>query len=447
VSMHRRLFGLLAIMAVVLAACSGGGSASPSAASSAAPSVAAPSAAAPSPSEASTEPVTIEWWNLQTNDPGKTLLKTLATEYMAAHPNVTIKETVLENEALKTKIATAMQAGTPPDVFQSWGGGGLAEQVAAGLVKDITADVADWADTMNAGAMGIYQVDGKQYGIPYNFGMVGFWYNKALFTQAGITAAPTTWDELLADIGKLKDAKITPIALGGKDKWPGMFWWAYLSIRQGGQAALEPAVNDGAWDAQAFIDAGTQLKKLIDLKPYQEGFLAATYPNQSATMGNGKAAMELMGQWAPGAEAGESKSKKGIGDDLAWFPFPALTGGVGAPTDAFGGTDGWAIGKDAPPEAVDFVKFLSSVDVAKRWAGLNDGTLPATNGAEVAVTDPYLKTVLENRSKATFAQLYLDQATTPALGAAINDAIAELYAGTAAPEDVAKTIAEAAKTQ
>ncbi len=45
------------------------------------------------------------------------------------------------------------------------------------------------------------------------------------------------------------------------------------------------------------------------------------------------------------------------------------------------------------------------------------------------MTDPYLKTVLENRAKATFAQLYLDQATSPELGAAINDAIAGLYAG------------------
>jgi raffinose/stachyose/melibiose transport system substrate-binding protein len=164
-------------------------------------------------------------------------------------------------------------------------------------------------------------------------------------------------------------------------------------------------------------------------------------------MGNGKAAMELMGQWAPGAQAGESQSKKGIGEDLAWFPFPALATGAGLPTDAFGGTDGWAIGKDAPAEAVDFVKFLSSVDVAKRLGGLNDGTLPATNGAESSVTDPYLKTVLENRAKATFAQLYLDQATSPELGAAINDAIAGLYAGTTAPADVAKAIADAAKTQ
>ena len=117
---------------------------------------------------------------------------------------------------------------------------------------------------------------------------------------------------------------ITPIALGGKDKWPGMFWWAYLAMRNGGPDALDAAVYDGAWDSQAFIDAGTQLQALIDLEPYQEGFLAATYPNESAAMGNGKAAMELMGQWAPGAQAGESASKKGIGDDLAWFPFPAV---------------------------------------------------------------------------------------------------------------------------
>jgi raffinose/stachyose/melibiose transport system substrate-binding protein len=444
----RRYAILLAIAALALGACSGGSATS--APSAGAPSAEAPSAAAPSeaaPSEAAAEPVEIEWWNLQVNDPGKSLLKDLADEYMAANPNVTIKETVLENEALKTKIATAMQAGTPPDVFQSWGGGGLAAQVEAGLVKDITTDIADWADTMNPGAMGIYQVDGKQYGVPYNFGMVGFWYNKALFEQAGITAPPTTWDELLADVKTLQDAGITPIALGAKDKWPSMFWWAYLAIRQGGQAALEAAIKDGAWDAPAFVEGGKALQSLIDLDPFQKGFLAATYPNESATMGNGKAAMELMGQWAPGAQAGESESKEGIGDDLAWFPFPALSGGAGAPTDAFGGTDGWALGKDAPPAAVDFVKFLSSVDVAKRWAALNDGTLPATNGAESAVTDPFLKTVLENRAKATFAQLYLDQVTSPELGAAINDAIAELFAGTASSEDVAKAITAAAQAQ
>ena len=54
--------------------------------------------------------------------------------------------------------------------------------------------------------MQLYQVDGKQYGVPFNAGMVGFWYNKDFFAQAGIDAPPATWDELLADIQTLKDA-------------------------------------------------------------------------------------------------------------------------------------------------------------------------------------------------------------------------------------------------
>jgi raffinose/stachyose/melibiose transport system substrate-binding protein len=444
VSMHRQLLGLLAVMALVLAACSGGGTASPSAAvPSAAASEAAPSEAA-SPSEAAAEPVTISMYDLHINEPGKSLIADIIKEYETAHPNVTIDLTVLENEALKAKLATEMQAGNPPDLFQSWGGGVLAQQQEAGMVRPIDDEIADWKDTMNAAAMSIYQVGGKQYGIPYNFGLVGFWYNKALFTKAGISAPPATWDEFLADIGKLKDAKITPIAVGAGDKWPAMFWWAYLSLRSGGQAAMEDAIATGKWDGPAFITAGNELKKLIDMKPFQDSFLAATYPQEAATVGNGKAAMELMGQWAPGVEKDNSESKAGLGDDLAWFGFPGLTGGAGQATDVFGGADGFAVGRDAPPEAVDFLKYFVSLDVAKRFGGLNDGTLPPTNGAEVSVTDPFLTTVLQKRGESTFAQLYLDQATTPELGAAINDAIQGLFAGTSTPEQVSKAITDAA---
>jgi raffinose/stachyose/melibiose transport system substrate-binding protein len=72
---------------------------------------------------------------------------------MAAHPNVTIEITVLENEAFKTKLTTVMQSGEPPDIFQSWGGGVMNEYAEAGLLKDITADLdADggaWRNTLH----------------------------------------------------------------------------------------------------------------------------------------------------------------------------------------------------------------------------------------------------------------------------------------------------------
>ena len=442
----RRLVAAFAAVAIVAAACSSSASsAAPSAAPSQAPASSAPSA---SPSEA-LAPVTIDWYHIQNNDPGKSLWQALADEYTAAHPNVTIKLTVLENEAFKAKLATDLAGGNVPDLFQSWGGGGMAEQVDAGLLKDITADVASWKDTINPGALGLYAQDGKQYGVPFDLGMVGFWYNKDQFTQAGITAPPTTWDEFLTDVGKLKTAGITPIALGGKDKWPGMFWWAYLALRAGGKDAMQNAISTGDWSGPSFVTAGTELKKLIDLDPFQKGFLAAPWDGaggQAATMATGKAAMQLMGQWAPGTMNANSPDQKGIGDKLGWFPFPSLAGGAGAPDDAFGGGNGFVVGKDAPPETVDFLHFLVSLDAANRWGATNSGVLPTTVGSEASVTDPNMTAVLAGRAKAQYVQLYLDQATTPALGGIINDAIQTLYAGTGTPEDVVKAITDGAKT-
>ena len=440
---------LLATAAIVFGACSSGSASS--APSAAAPSAAAPSVAAPSaaPSVAQVE---IDWWHISNNDPGKSLWQALANEYMAAHPGVKINITVLENDTFKPKLATQLQAKTPPDIFQSWGGGGLVEQQQAGLIKDITADVAPWKAEINPGAMGMYQVDGKQYGIPWDLGMVGFWYNKEQFTKAGITTPPATWDELLTDVGKLKTAGFVPAAVGGgKATWTEMFYWAYLAVRTCGKDGMDKAVASGDWSGACFVEAGKQLKKLIDLKPFQEGFLAADWDGAggaAASMATGKGAMQLQGQWLPGTVTANSADKKvGMGDNLGWFPFPAVTGGAGAPEDGFGGANGFAIGKDAPPPTMDFVHFLVSKDAATRWGATNSGILPVTVGTESSVSDPQLKDVLAARAKAQFVQLYLDQATTPALGNSINAAVATLFAGTGTPEKVATDITNAAKTQ
>jgi raffinose/stachyose/melibiose transport system substrate-binding protein len=157
-----------------------------------------------------------------------------------------------------------------------------------------------------------------------------------------------------------------------------------------------------------------------------------------------------MGQWGPGAYANQS----GIGTpedpiadrlpaEFGWFPFPAVEGGAGLATDGFGGGDGFAVGKDAEPEAVQFLEFITNVDNA-RIVGATGTTLPVTKGAEDSVTDPFQLAVLEGLSQATFVQLYLDQYFSPELGAAVNDAVATLFAGTATPEEVTQAITAAA---
>ena len=440
-----RTSAIVGIMALLVAACSGGGaSTAPSVAASA--SAPAPStAASAAPSEAAGEPVTIEWWHITTGDPGKSDFQAIADAYTAANPNVKINITVLENEAFKTKLSTTAAADIP-DLFQSWGGGIMAAQAEAGLLKDITADIADWKDTINAGGLSIYQYDGVQYGVPWDMGMIGFWYNKALFEQAGITAPPASWDEYLAAVQKLKDAGIEPLAIAGKDKWPSMHLWSYLLLRIGGGDTLSQMIQSGDWNTDACIKAGEEVVKLNALEPYQAGYKSADYNAEAAAVGNGKAAMELMGQWAPSVQRDQSADKQGLGDKLGWFAFPMVTGGAGAATDGVGGGNGIAVGVNAPPEAIDFLKFFNNVENQNK---LNtDGVgLSTTVGTESTITDPNMQAVLDGRANATFMQLYLDQATSPAMGQAINDATIALFLGESTPAEVCQAITAAAAAQ
>jgi raffinose/stachyose/melibiose transport system substrate-binding protein len=274
------------------------------------------------------------------------------------------------------------------------------------------------------------------------------WYNKELFEKAGIKETPKTWKELIEAVKKLKAAGITPIALGEKEKWPGHFWWVYLAVRLGGQKAFDAAyTRTGSFADKPFVQAGELLKELVDLKPFPEDFLALTYPQEAGVMGNGEAGMELMGQWAPGVHAGSAKDGKGIPDKLGWFSFPMVEGGAGDPTDTMGGGNGMAVGKNAPPETIDFLKYLSSAETQRAFIALNVGFVPTNKDAEQALTDPLLKTVMAARNNAKYFQLYYDQFLPPALAVAVADNTEGLFTGTVSPEDAAKAIEAVAATE
>ena len=399
---------------------------------------------------APTEKVTVTWWHISTKDPALSDWQKMADDYMAAHPNVNIEITVLENEAFKTKLTTVMQSGEVPDIFQSWGGGTLKEQIDAGMLKDITADLdADggaWRDTFAPGALAVFSADGKNYGVPWDMGMVGWWYNKDLFAQAGITGTPKTWSEFLTDVQLLKDAGITPISVGEGDTWTGMHIWSYLATRIGGEAAFTAAADrSGSFADAAFVQAGVELKKLIDMEPFQDGFLGATHDEMQATFGNGKAAMELSGQWAPSVQRANAADGVGVAN-LGMFNFPAVEGGAGDVTDVIGGGNGFAIGKDAEPEAVDFVKYLTNKENQTIIAASGTG-IPVVKGAEAGLTDPNLLLVQQSFAAANYFQLYYDQLLPSAMGGIINDSVQKLFAGTATPEEVAAEIEAGAKEQ
>ncbi|GHO48392.1 extracellular solute-binding protein [Ktedonospora formicarum] len=382
---------------------------------------------------------TINWWHISTTDPAKSNWQDLANQYMKAHPNVKINITVLENDAFKTKLTTVLQSNQPPDLFHSWGGGVLYQYAQAGLVQDLTSALqGEWGNSFNASALNVYGQNGKYYGVPFDMGAVVMFYNKALFAKAGITQLPSTWNDFLLTVRKLKSAGITPIGMGEKDKWPGHYWWVYLATRIGGKSAFEKAYNrSGSFADPPYVQAGQRLKELVALEPFSKGYLGLAYTDQQAIMGNGQAAMELMGQWAPGGDAASAEDKKG--PEFGFFPFPMVEGGVGNPTDVMGGGGGFAVGKNAPPETIDFVKFLTNETNAKNLAAKNI-SLPPIKGATDSLADPLSKQIVQVAGSAPYYQLYYDQYLPPAVGQVILDQTQGLFAGTITPEAAAKAI-------
>ncbi|MFC3492747.1 extracellular solute-binding protein [Glycomyces rhizosphaerae] len=385
----------------------------------------------------------VTFWHIQNEDPMKSTWQAMADEW-SEESGQSVEVSAIEVEDFKTRLATQTQAGDLPDLYNTWGGGVLAEQVEAGLVRDISG--LDCLDLVNPVALEAYTIDGKLYAIPFDQGVVGFWYNKDLFAQAGITTPPTTWAEFTEDVQILKDAGITPIALGGGDKWPVHYYWTYLVMRLAGLDGLAAAAESKDFSDPAFAEAGQLLADLAAMEPFQEGFESATYgeaDGQAAHMGEGIAAMELMGQWGPQVQR-DASGTEGIGESLGFFPFPAVDGGPGTATEFLGGGGGFAAGSEAPDEIEDFMCYLlEEENQARSVKDGNMSTVAANPEAVLPEPNHEQQAVIDAMATATDTQLYLDQAYPPSIGSTINDASQGLILGELTPEDFVAMVNEA----
>ena len=415
--MHRKRVVLgvavAAAAATVLAACSSGGSSSTS-----------------SNSSSSSGKVTLSWWNNANTQPLLGVFTNIIKQFEAAHPNVTIQNVPMQNELFKTKVTPALRGNSPPDIFQQWGSGQQATQVQSGKLADISSDVSPWIGSLGTPATE-WQTNGKWYGVPYDLHVVGFWYRKDLFQQAGITTTPTTIAQLESDDATLRAHGITPITVGSKDGWPDAFWWEYFAVRECSQSTITQAMSGVSLSAPCFTKASADLDAFMKTNPFQTGFLATpaqSVPNSSvALLANGKAAMELQGDWDPGAGAGLT-SDKNLFSKLGWFPFPSVPGGAGDPKAVLGGGDGYSCTTGASePACAEFLQFLTTPAVQKQIIGAGVG-LPANPAANGDLTVPAEQDAAAANSAAPYIAEYFDIALPTTPGQNLDNAVAKWFA-------------------
>lgn len=392
--------------------------------------------------------VTLTWWHNATSGPLPAVWEEVAAEFEAEHPGVTVEQTGYQNEELqRTLIPNALAAGDPPDLFQVWPGGELRDQVANDYLMPLDDAIGDTVASVGA-TVNPWQVDGQTYGIPFTFGIEGFWYNTEMFERAGIDEPPGTLNDLVDAVGALRDAGLTPIAVGAGDKWPAAHWWYQFALHSCSPETLQAAETDFDFSDPCFVEAGEQLEDFLGVEPFQEGFLgtpAQTGAGSSAGLvANGEAAMELMGHWNAGTIGGLTADQQ-VPEFLGWFPFPGIEGSAGDPTASLGGGDGFGCSAEAPPECAELLAYIMSPEVQAKFAASGSG-IPTVAEAQESLEDPNLKMVAEGLAASSFVQLWLDTAYGTTVGNAMNEGIVNLFGGAGTPQDVVTKMEDAAAT-
>lgn len=322
------------------------------------------------------EPKTLTVWLMDGSAP-TTLTDALNKEFEETHKGVTVKYEIQKWNGIQEKLTTALTSNNPPDVIEL-GNTQTAKFAAEETLTDLSADVNDLnGDQWLGGLKDSLTWDNKQYGVPFYAANRTVIYRTDLFEAAGITAAPTSRDEWIAAIEKLKaanasDPEFQPLYL------PGQSWYALLSFiwDEGGDVAKpQGSTWTGSLDTPQ-AKAGVEFyKKLVDVSGTKAPKDAdEATPQQMEVFGTGKVGMMIGLPWEL---AGAVKANPDLASKTGAFPIPSKTAGKTAPVFLGGSNLAVPAGSKNADLAKEYLKLLSGKKYQDMLA--EAGAVPGTS--------------------------------------------------------------------
>jgi multiple sugar transport system substrate-binding protein len=324
-----RLAAVLVAVVVIVAACGpAGGSAAPTTGSVAPPSVAPSDGAAPSGSAAAggLEPpatkVDLVVWNPFTGPDGA-FFSQIVDDFNAETPNVQVTVETQVGAEYIAKLEAAAAANQLPHVIAA-GYDALPLLTENGIVTPIDdlatqagLDASDFPEAIwNAG-----QWKDQRVGIPIDTHTMNFYYNKKLFTDAGLDPekAPATREEFEAAIKAVQDETDADgyqmVASGAGANFLVGIQFAAL-FYQGGGEWTNADFTEATFNSDAGVEAATYLKHLVD----DLGVPKVESDAEINAFQQGKNAMVMSGIWET------TRYNDALGPDLGVAPIPAIFG-------------------------------------------------------------------------------------------------------------------------
>jgi ABC-type glycerol-3-phosphate transport system substrate-binding protein len=314
---------------------------------------------------------------------------------------------------MDTALTAAVSGGSPPDVALVPDPGTLDSLAKAGSIKDLTSILGSLTSNYGAAWNTLASYNGKQYGVWFKGANKNtIWYNPALFTAAGISSPPTSWEQLLTDAAQLQAAGTTPFSLCTDVGWPVADMWQNVYLKTAGAADYNKlAAHSLKWTDATVTTAFTTIGQLFSNRSYLlgglQGSLSNAYPACVDKVfpkppAKPQAAMVFEGDFVVSEITGNSSNyaagTTGTGGAACtadasktpcydFFPFPAPAADS-ANNSAIQGAGDVAMLLTQTPQSSALIKYLAGPEGATIWAHLGGFASPNNQVKTSAYPDP-----------------------------------------------------------
>lgn len=239
---------------------------------------------------ASTSPVNLTMWTGFTGG-DRPAYEAIIKDFNSSQKNIQVTMDVQPWDTISQKLPAAWATGQGPDLATpNFDPNVISKYLDTNSLLALDSTTVGAKD-LAPSAVTAFTAKGKLYAVPANIATLQLYYNKALFTKAGISTPPTTVAEFQADAKQLTNGGNFGLALADHETiqmWPVLQWLDGADIVDAKGCAV--------------IDSATSVKSLrtwADLVVKDKvSPVGKTGAEADALFSAGKAAMEINGPWA-----------------------------------------------------------------------------------------------------------------------------------------------------
>jgi glucose/mannose transport system substrate-binding protein len=334
----------------------------------------------------------VSWWVSPSEHPA---FEVLLNAFKAGNPDVEVIDGSIAGGGgsnVQVALSARLQAGDPPDVWQTFLGSSLRAWVDAKRLADVSGvyESSGLDSTMPQALLDAATYRVKAWGVPTGShrGNV-LWFNQRMLRDAGVAVPGPgyTTETFEGDLAKVAAGGKTPLCLGGKDRFTATELFENTMLGVTGTDGWAKIRDDSFdWKGSQVRQALSRFAKIVSYADPNAGGL--TWDQAAKKLATGQCAFLSMND----SVYGELVANRAVeGKDFGYVPYPGTTGAYLAIVDTF------VVSSDAE-DGVNAMKFMATIADPKTSLEFNKvkGSVPIRNDVDVSSLPAYQRQASES---------------------------------------------------